>query len=99
MFAKLNVFIRNGTYRLKGKIARLVMKMGLQNKRWEKCKLQKNIWNIILLLSMSLLVVVYNAFLHQIIVAVKGQIKVTNLWHGEKLYNLKLKQETTNHVK
>ena len=38
-FAKVNVSIRNGTYKLKRKIARLVMETELQNKHREKFKL------------------------------------------------------------
>ena len=42
--------------------------------------------------------IVYNALLHQINIAVKSRIKVIKLRHGKKLHNLKLKQETTNYV-
>ena len=63
-FAKVNVSIRNGTYKLKRKIARLVMETELQNKHREKCKLRKDIGGINVLLSTSLSVIVYNALLH-----------------------------------
>ena len=69
----------------------------LKNKRREKRKFRKNIRSINISLSTSLLVIVYNALLHQVNTAVKNQkIKVINLRHGKKLRNLKLKQETTN---
>ena len=97
-FAKVNVSIRNGIYKLKRKIARLVMETELQNKHREKCKLRKDIGGINVLLSTSLSVIVYNALLHQINIAVKSRIKVIKLRHGRKLHNLKLKQETTNYV-
>ena len=42
--------------------------------------------------------IVYNALLHQINIAVKSRIKVIKLRHGKKLHNLKLKQETANYV-
>ena len=42
-FAKVNVSIRNGTYKLKRKIAHLVMVTELQNKYREKRKLRKDI--------------------------------------------------------
>ena len=70
----------------------------LQNKHQEKRKLRKNIRNINVLLSTYLLFIVYNALLHQINIAVKSRTKVIKLRHGKKLYNLKLKQETTNYV-
>ena len=97
-FAKVTVSIRNGTYKLKRKIARLVMETGLQNKHREKRELQKNIRSINVLLSTSLSVIVYNALLHQINIAVKSRIKVIKLWRGKKLHNLKLKQETTTYA-
>ena len=42
-FAKVNVSIRNGTCKLKRKIAHLVMVTELQNKHREKRKLRKDI--------------------------------------------------------
>ena len=74
IFAKVNVSIRNGTYNLKRKIARLVMETELQNKHREKRKLRKDIRSINMLLSTSLSVIVYNALLHQINIAVKYRI-------------------------
>ena len=53
IFAKVNASIRKGTYKLKRKIARLVMETELQNKHREKRKLRKNIRSINLLLSTS----------------------------------------------
>ena len=97
-FAKVNVSIQNDTYKLKRKIARLVMETVLQNKHREKRKLRKDIRSINMLISTSLSVIVYNALLHQINIAVKSRIKVIKLRHGRKLHNLKLKQETTNYV-
>ena len=70
----------------------------LQNKHREKRKLRKDIRSINMLISTSLSVIVYNALLHQINIAVKSRIKVIKLRHGRKLHNLKLKQETTNYV-
>ena len=45
-FAKVNAPLRNGTYKLKRKVARLVMETKLQIKHREKRKLQKNIRSI-----------------------------------------------------
>ena len=80
-FAKVNVSIRNGIYKRKKKTARLVMETELQNKYREKRKLRKDIRSINILLSTSLSVVVHNAFLHQINIAVKSRIKVIKLRH------------------
>ena len=66
------------------KIARLVMETDLQNKYRQKHKLRKDIRSINILLSTSLSVIVYNALLHQIIIAVKSRIKVIKLRHGRK---------------
>ena len=90
-FAKVDASIRNDTYKLKRKIACLVMETELQNKHREKRKLRKNIRSINVLLSTSFSVIVYNALLHQINIAVKSRIKVIKLQQGKKLHNLKLK--------
>ena len=78
-FVKVNVSIRNGTYKLKKKIARLVMETELQNKDREKCKLGKDNRSINVLLSTSLSVIVYNALVHQINIAAKSRIKIIKL--------------------
>ena len=49
-------------------------------------------------ISLKITVIVYNALLHQINIAVKIRIKVIKLRHGKKLHNLKLKQETSSYV-
>ena len=92
-FAKVNVSIRNGTYKLERKMARLVMETELQNKHREKRKLRNNIRCINGLLSTSL-----SAIKIQVNIAVKSRIKVIKLRHGKKLHNLKLKQKRTNYV-
>ena len=85
-FAKVSVFTKNGTYNLKRKTASSVIEKELQNKHWEKRKLQKDIRSINVLLSTPLSVVVYNALLHQINISVKSRIKVIRLRHGKKLH-------------
>ena len=54
ILSKVNVSIRNGTYELNRKIARLMMEGELQNEHREKRKLRKNIRSINVLLSSSL---------------------------------------------
>ena len=83
-FTKVNVSIQNGTYKLKRKIACLVIETELQNKHGEKRKLQKDIQSIHVLLSTSSLSILYKALLHQINKAVKSPIKVIKLRHGKK---------------
>ena len=97
-FTKVNVSIRTDTYKLKRNIVRLVMETELQNKHWEKSKLRNDIRSINILLSTPLSVIVYNALLHQINIAVKSRIKIIKLRHEKKLHDLKLKQETANYV-
>ena len=83
-FAKVNVSIRNGTDKVKRKIARLMMETELKNKHREKRKLRKDIRGINGLLSTSLSVIVYNALFHQINITVKSRIKVIKLRYGKK---------------
>ena len=93
IFGKVIASIRNGTYKLKRKIALLVLEMELQNKHREKRKLRTDIRSVKILLLTSLSVMVYNILLHQINIAVKSRIKVIKLRHGKKLY---LEIETRN---
>ena len=97
-FAKVNVSIRSGAYKLKRKIACLVMEAELEKKHREKCKLRKDIRSTNVLQSSSLLAIVYSTLLHQINTAFKSSIKVIKLRHWNKLHHLKLKQETTRYV-
>ena len=83
-FAKVNLSIRNGTDKVKRKIARLMMETELKNKHREKRKLRKDIRGINGLLSTSLSVIVYNALFHQINITVKSRIKVIKLRYGKK---------------
>ena len=83
-FGKVNVSIRNGTDKVKRKIARLMMETELKNKHREKRKLRKDIRGINGLLSTSLSVIVYNALFHQINITVKSRIKVIKLRYGKK---------------
>ena len=83
-FAKVNVSMRNGTDKVKRKIARLMMETELKNKHREKRKLRKDIRGINGLLSTSLSVIVYNALFHQINITVKSRIKVIKLRYGKK---------------
>ena len=83
-FAKVNVCIRNGTDKVKRKIAPLVMETELKNKHREKRKLRKDIRGINGLLSTSLSVIAYNALFHQINITVKSRVKVIKLRYGKK---------------
>ena len=68
--------MRNGTYKLKRRIVRLVMQTELQNKHQEKRKFRKDIGSINVLLSTSSSLIVCNALFHRINLAVKSRIKV-----------------------
>ena len=68
--------MRNGTYKLKRRIVRLVMQTELQNKHREKRKFRKDIGSINVLLSTSSSLIVCNALFHRINLAVKSGIKV-----------------------
>ena len=55
-----------------------MMETELQNKHRQKRKLRKDILSINVLLSTPLSVIVYNALLDQINIAVKSQFKLSN---------------------
>ena len=63
-FAKVNVLIRSGSYKLKQKIARLVMNTKLQNKHIQKWKLKKEIKKICTELKHTASLIILNTCFH-----------------------------------
>ena len=92
-FAKVNIAIRHGTYKLKKKIAHTVMVTELQNKHHERRKLKKDIIKTTSKLKSSLSFIMYSTLLHQMNIAVKGKSRAITFRHKKKLLNLRKKQK------
>ena len=75
-FAKVNISLKNASFKLKWKIATLVMETEIQNKHSEKRKLKKELKQIRNILKRSLNLVILNAVFHQLNIALKSKFKV-----------------------
>ena len=65
-FAKVNLSIKVGTYKLKRSIARIVMESEMQSKHCEKKKLWQDIQSLNIQLKTSLNLIIYNTLIHGI---------------------------------
>ena len=92
-FAKVNISLKNASFKLKWKIATLIMETEMQNKHSEKRKLKKELKQIRHILKRSLNLVILNAVLHQLNIALKSKFKVITNRHQKKLTNLRKQQE------
>ena len=89
----MNISLENASFKLKWKIATLIMKTEMQNKHSEKRKLKKELKQICNTLKRSLNLVILNAVFHQLNIALKSKFKVIANRHQKKLTNLRKQQE------
>ena len=89
-FAKVNISLKNANFKLKQKIATLIMKTEMQNKHSRKRKLKKELKQMhdILKRSLNLFKVILNAVFHQLNIALKSKFKVIANSHKKKLTSL-----------
>ena len=91
-FEKTNFSIKSGRYKLKQKIARLIMNTELQNKHIQKQKLKKKIKKICTELKRTVSLIILNICFHQINIALKSKLKKITKRHDTKLINLHRQQ-------
>ena len=72
---KVNISLKNASFKLKWKIATLIMETEMQNKRSEKRKLKKELKQIRNILKRSLNLFILNAVFHQLNIALKSNCK------------------------
>ena len=84
-FAMVNLAIKNGSKKLKLRIARIVMESEMQNKHYEKKKLKKEMIAIGNQLKRVLGLFLLNALVHQIEIAVKSRSKAIRCRHDKKM--------------
>ena len=92
-FAKLNISLKNVSFKLKWKIATLIMETEKLNKHSEKRKMKKELKQICNILKRSLNLVILNAVFHQLNIVLKSKFKVIANRHQKKLTNLQKQQE------
>ena len=92
-FARGNVSLKDVSFKLRKKIATLIVEAEIQNKHSEKRKLRKEIRKIRLTLKTGLDLIVLNTVFHQLNVALKTKFKVATSRHQSKLSNLRKQQK------
>ena len=97
-FANVKLAIKTGNTKLKKKIARLILETELQNKQFEKQKLNKDFREININLKSSLNVFLYNAVIHQVNIAIKSMIKSISRRHQKKLIKSRNRQTTPEKI-
>ena len=90
-FAKVKISLKNASFKLKWKIATLIMETEVQNKYLEKRKLKKELKQIRNILKRNLNLVILNAVFHQLSIALKSKFKAILNRHQKKLTNLRKK--------
>ena len=88
-FAKVKISLKNASFKLKWKIATLIMETEVQNKYLEKRKLKKELKQIRNILKRNLNLVILNAVFHQLSIALKSKFKAILNRHQKKLTNLR----------
>ena len=91
-FAKVNLSSKSGGYKLKKKIAKLVMDTELADKHRKMTKLRKQIRDVIIEPKCSLSLVLFHAVIHQAGIAVKSKIKCIKSRHEKKLDKFRQRQ-------
>ena len=91
-FAKVDLSIKSGGYKLKKKIAKLVMDTELADKHHETRKLRKQIRDVIIELQSSLSFVLFHMVIHQVRIVVKSKIKCIKSRHEKKLEKFRQRQ-------
>ena len=104
-FAKVNISLKNTSFKPKLKIATLIMETEMQNKHSGKRKLKKELKQIHNILKRSLNLVFLNAVFRQLNIALKSKFKVIANHNQKKLTNLRKQQDrktdksTTTYIK
>ena len=94
-FSKVNLAIKNGSKKLKLRIARIVMESEIQKKHYKKKKLKEEIIAIGKL-KRELGLFLFNALVHQIEITVKKQSKAIGRCHEKKMVKFRKAKKVTN---
>ena len=87
-FAKVNISQKDSNFRLRRKIATLIMETEMQNKYSEKLKLNNELKQIPNILKRSLNLVILIGAFRQLNIALKSNLKLIANIHQKKLANL-----------
>ena len=93
-FAKVNLSKKSGGYKLKKKVAKLVMDTKLQDKHYQIRKIRMEIRSIAISLKLSIRLILFNAVIHLVEVAIQSTLAVIQKRKENKLFNLR--QQSVN---
>ena len=88
--------VKSGNKKLTRRIARIVMESQLQSKYREKKKLKKELTILNNQLKTSLNIILYNALIHHVNIAIKSSFKSIRLCHNKKLIKFQKSQQIYN---
>ena len=91
-FPNVKLAIKTGNTKLKKKIACSILETELQKKHFEKRKLKKDFREINISLKSSLNVLLRNAVIHQVKIAIKSKVKSISRRHQKKLIKFRNQQ-------
>ena len=94
-FANVNLSTQYGSYKLKKRIARIIMENELQCKHTEKKKVRKEILQLDKKLRLCLNIVIYHTLLYQINITLKSRLKALSKRHAKKLPKMNNRQNKT----
>ena len=97
-FAKVNLSIKSGNWKIHLRIARTIMETEIQNKHREKKKLKKEIASISIQLKSTLGLFLYSALIHEIHHVINSRYKAVRSRHERKFQKFWTAQRKENKV-
>ena len=73
-FAKVNLVIKSGGFKIKKKIAKLAMETEIQDKQYHLAKIIKDFRSLAISLKSTLGVILFNTVTHQVEVAIRSHL-------------------------
>ena len=96
-FAKVNLAIKSGDFKIKKKIAKLVMETEIQDKQHHIRKIRKNIRSLKMSLKSTLGVFLFNTVIHQAEVAIRSRLLSIKKRHHKKINKLRNNKRNYNY--
>ena len=97
-FAKVNLSIKSGGYKLKKKVAKPVMETELQDKHYQLRQIGKQIRSIVISLKSSLGLILCNEIIHQKEIATRGRLTSMKERHEKHLFLLQQQKVSNSSV-
>ena len=96
-FAKVNLSIKSGGYKLKKKVAKLLMDTELQDKHYQIRKIRNEIRSIAISLKSSLGLILFKAVIYQVEVVRRSKLVAIRKRHEKKPFNFRRQNVNASH--